>query len=47
MYWWVAPLKPLQDPSQDKGHTPLGKPAEQEIKRCFAGDQGTTVAGGR
>ena len=39
MYWWVAPLKPLQDPSRDKGHTPLGKPAEQEIKKCFMGDQ--------
>jgi len=38
MYWWAvsANLWQITNPENDAGFSPLGKPAEAEIKKCFA-----------
>lgn len=47
MYWWVAFLwlEP-NDPPHDPGHTPFGKPAEQEIRKCYQSPAAAPGAGG-
>ena len=34
LYWWGARLSPSQGP-EDRGFTPIGKSAEDEIGKCF------------
>lgn len=36
MYWWAFYLAPVPNPTTDAGYDPQGKPAEQEIGRCYA-----------
>lgn len=40
IYWWAvnANLWVVEDPLTDKGFTPMGKPAEAEILKCYSGD---------
>jgi hypothetical protein len=36
IYWWGTYLKPPADPTHDGDYTPLGKPAEDAMRSCFA-----------
>ncbi|HET8580924.1 MAG TPA: hypothetical protein VFL98_00445 [Candidatus Paceibacterota bacterium] len=36
MYWWMANVWLPADPSKDGGYGPLGKPAEDVMRSCFA-----------
>jgi len=36
LYWWDVYLQPPADPLHDGDYTPLGKPAEDAMRRCFA-----------
>lgn len=35
MYWWAFELYAPNNPSTDGGFNPMGKPAEEEVKRCY------------
>lgn len=35
IYWWSVGLDLPSNPKEDPGYNPLGKPAEDEIRRCF------------
>jgi len=37
LYWWAVSsnLWLIEKPAEDRGFSPLGKPAENEIKKCF------------
>ena len=36
LYWWIYDgLDPLNDPQNNNGFSPYGKPAEQEMARCY------------
>ncbi|MEX0877482.1 MAG: hypothetical protein WDZ40_01300 [Candidatus Spechtbacterales bacterium] len=35
IYWWATNIWLLENPEQDEGFNPLGKPAEREIEACF------------
>ena len=35
MYWWAVELGVPNGPAIDAGYSPLAKPAESEIRRCF------------
>lgn len=38
LYWWdYDGLDPLANPASDNGFSPYGKPAEQEMARCYLG----------
>jgi hypothetical protein len=38
MYWWeYNGMDPLSSPGTDNGFSPYGKPAEQEMARCYLG----------
>jgi hypothetical protein len=38
IYWWeYNGMDPLSSPSTDNGFSPYGKPAEQEMARCYLG----------
>jgi hypothetical protein len=36
IYWWGVYLQPPADPLRDGDYTPLGKPAEDAMRSCFA-----------
>lgn len=36
LYWWNVTLVPTSSPDDDRDFTPLGKPAEEEILRCYS-----------
>jgi len=38
IYWWAVALELPKDPYNDPGFNPLGKPAEQEIAKCYKPD---------
>ena len=35
IYWWFADLNVPRGPVSDRTYNPLGKPAEQQVARCF------------
>jgi hypothetical protein len=37
LYWWEFDLNPPDNPQQDTGFNPQGKPAEVSMQRCFGG----------
>ncbi len=36
MYWWAYDFNGLPAPARDTGYNPMGKPAEQEIAKCYS-----------